>query len=143
MTEALQDILETYLDVGYTDIEWFWKSTLSEIIQLLEAAQRRLQREQKRREADTRQQAIMYRNLSLQTGESVACLFDKKKRTLTPLSEYYPGLFEKEEEKAKEMSLETYTAVWEDFAYRYNAWRRKTRGGGDGHHGEPEQRHND
>lgn len=127
MTEALHDILRTYLDVGYTDIQGFWQLTLPEIVELLQAAQRKLQREQQRKENETKQQAIMLRNLSLQTGESVACLFDKNKRTLTPLSEYYPGLF-KAEEIQQEVSLETYTALWEDYAYRYNERMKRKRG---------------
>jgi len=128
MTEALHDILATYLDVGYQDVRGFWTMTLPEIVALLESAKRRLKREQQMRENETRQQAIMFRNLSLQTGESVACLFDKNKRTLTPLSEYYPSLF-KHEDEVKEMSLEAYTALFEDYAYRHNERMKKKRGG--------------
>lgn len=83
------------------------------------SAERRLERERKTKENELKQQIILLRNLSLQVGEAVSCLFDKKKRTLTPLSEYYPGLFNPIEE-TNEMSLESYTDMFEDFAYRHN-----------------------
>ena len=126
MTEALHDILATYLDVGYQDVKGFWTMTLPEIVALLESAKRRLKREQQMRENETRQQAIMFRNLSLQTGESVACLFDKNKRTLTPLSEYYPSLF-KHEDEVKEMDIHPYTDLFVDWCERANIEREKKR----------------
>ena len=128
MTDLLYSLLRTYLDAGYHDVQGFWHCTLSEITALLEAAVRRIQREQRRQENETKQQIIMLRNLSLQTGESVACLFDKRKRELTPLSAYYPGLFEDSSQR-EEMSLDAYTVLFEDFAYRHNARRKKQKGG--------------
>lgn len=105
--------------------------TLSEITALLEAAVRRINRDKAKQEAGAKQQIIMLRNLSLQTGESIACLFDKNRRQLTPLSAYYPGLFGAES-SGSEMSLEKYTVMFEDFAARHNL-RHVQRGGATPH----------
>ena len=112
-----------YLDIGYTDIIGFWSLSLGEISALIEAASRRLKREQKQREADLKQNIIMQRNQALMIGEIVG-----------NIKEFYPGLFT-EEETVKEMDLESYTLLWEDYAYRYNERMKKKRGGGAG---EPE-----
>lgn len=132
MTDILHDILRSYLDAGYTDIQGYWHMTLSEITALLEAAVRRINRDKAKQEAGAKQQIIMLRNLSLQTGESIACLFDKNRRQLTPLSAYYPGLFGAESSGGGEMSLEKYTVMFEDFATRHNL-RHAQRGGATPH----------
>lgn len=129
MTDALYEALRVYLDVGYTDIKEFWHLTLSEISDLIDAANRRFKRDYERRDADIKQQAIMDRNLALQIGEVVACIFSKNKNDITPLYEFYPELFEKERRQSQEMDLETYTYVWEDYAYRVNQERKRMRGG--------------
>lgn len=126
MTETLEDVLRVYLDIGCNDIRGFWHLTLSEISELIDSATRKLEQEKARRDADIKQQVIMLRNLSLQVGEVVACLFDKNKHDLTPLSEYYPGLFT-EEETTNEMDLETYTIIAEDYCYRHNERMKKMR----------------
>ena len=80
----------------------------------------------------------MQRNQALMIGEVVGNLFAKQRRPLTPLHEFYPGLF-KPEESVREMDLEDYTLLWEDFAYRHNERMKKKRGGGEcepGHHTE-------
>ena len=132
MTDILYDILRSYLDAGYTDIQGYWNMTLAEITALLEAAVRRINRDKAQQEASAKQQIIMLRNLSLQTGESIACLFDRNRRQLTPLSAYYPGLFGAESSSGGEMSLEKYTVMFEDFAARQNL-RRAQRGGATPH----------
>jgi hypothetical protein len=101
---------------------------LDEITELIESATRRLTREQKEREADLKQQIIMQRNQALMIGEVVGNIFSKQRHNLTPLHEFYPGLF-KPEETVREMDLETYTELWEDYAYRYNERRKRMRGG--------------
>lgn len=105
--------------------------TIGEIIALIKAASRRIERERRMEEARTKRQIIMLRNLALQIGETVACLFTSEKRSLVPLSTYYPDLFGVKEEQA-EVSLETYTAMFEDFAARRNMQRAK-RGGATPH----------
>lgn len=129
MTDALFEAMRVYLDVGYTDIKGFWHLTLSEITELIDSANRRFKREHEKREADIKQQAIMDRNLALQIGEVVACIFSKNKSDITPLYEFYPDLFEAEKKRATEMDLETYTYLWEDYAYRVNQERKRMRGG--------------
>lgn len=105
--------------------------SLAEHALLLQAARWRAQREQEQRKEDMKQHAILLYNLSLQIGESVGLLFDsEKKRSLTPLSTYYPGLFDAEERK-EDMSLETYTEMFVDFAERQNIRRHKMKGGDD------------
>ena len=123
MTDILHDILRSYLDAGYTDIQGYWHMTLSEITALLEAAVRRITHDKAKQEAGAKQQIIMLRNLSLQT--------DKNRRQLTPLSAYYPGLFGAES-SGGEMSLEKYTVMFEDFAARHNL-RHAQRGGATPH----------
>lgn len=118
-----------YLDCGYTDIHGFWQLSLDEIATLIDAASRRLKREQQMREADVKQQIIMQRNQALMIGEIVGNIFSKERHNLTQLHEFYPGLF-KPEETVREMDLETYTELWKDFAYRHNERRRKQRQGG-------------
>jgi hypothetical protein len=131
--------LDVYLDIGYTDIIGFWRLSLGEIAALIDAASRRLKREQKQREADLKQNIIMQRNQALMIGEVVGNIFSKQKHPLTPLKEFYPGLFT-EEETEREMDLESYTLLWEDYAYRYNERMKKKRGGGAG---EPERHHSE
>ena len=127
MTEALMQILRVYLDCGYSDQESFWRMTLPEIFELLSSAERRLKREQKMREIEMKERIVTMRNLALQTAEGVACLFDKNKKTIRGLDEYYPTLFK--DEMRQEMSLENYTDLFLDFAYRHNQTRKRMKGG--------------
>jgi hypothetical protein len=103
--------------------------SLDEIALLIDASTRRIKRELNQREADLKQQIIIQRNHALMIGEVVGNIFSKQKRPITPLKEWYPGLFT-EEETEKEMDLESYTLLWEDYAYRYNERMKKRRGGG-------------
>lgn len=122
--------MTVYLDAGYSDIEKFWSMSIPEVMLLLESAKRRIERQQKEHEAITKQQIIMLRNLALQTTEGIASLFDKNKRHLTGLEEYYPGLFGDEtgsgsNGKEKEMDSETYAKMFMMWAYQRNAERHK------------------
>jgi hypothetical protein len=106
---------------------------------MLQSKQRQIDRERKQKEADAKAEIIMLRNQSFQIGEIIQLLFDKKKKDVTPLGVYYPDLFP-ETSKQKEMSLETYTDLFLDFAIRTNYMRRLQRGeelnGGDRHNPE-------
>ena len=86
-----------FLDAGYGP-EYFWELSFGEVSDLLESYARRKEHEQKKREAELKDQIMLLFNQALQIGNVVGRLMDNKVAIRLP-KEYYPELFGNEEEK--------------------------------------------
>ena len=120
-----------FLDAGYGP-EYFWELSFGEVSDLLESYARRKEHEQKKREAEQKDQIMLLFNQALQIGNVVGRLMDNKVAIRLP-KEYYPELFGNEEEKTnfteqedagdkRKLSpeMELHKARMDDFIFRHN-----------------------
>ena len=106
-----------FLDMGYTP-SLFWDSSLLEIYDLMESYNRRKKNEMKELEEKLKAEISLNAVLARQIGQYVASLFNKEVQ-LTPLNNFFPSLFEEDEEEVdNDMAL--YKARMEEFAFRHN-----------------------
>lgn len=100
----------------------FWDSSLQEIYDFMESYGRQQQRKSEEYTSELKSRALLNSVLAKQIGEYVACMFNKD-ATVTPIHEWFPTLFSKEEfeEQNQEVNMALYKAQMEDFAFRHNS----------------------
>lgn len=103
--------------MGYSP-SLFWDSSLLEIYDLMESYNRRKKNEMKELEEKLKAEISLNAVLARQIGEYVASLFNKEVQ-LTPLNNFFPSLFEEDEEEVDNY-MALYKARMEEFAFRHN-----------------------
>ena len=110
ISEYIEELYLKFLDMGYTPSS-FWDSSLLEIYDLMDSYNRRKKNEMKELEEKLKAEISLNSVLARQIGEYVASLFNKEVQ-LTPLNNFFPSLFEEDEEE-----------VNKDMAYIRLGWR--------------------
>ena len=103
--------------MGYTP-SLFWDSSLLEIYDLMDSYNRRKKNEMKELEEKLKAEISLNSVLARQIGEYVASLFNKEVQ-LTPLNNFFPSLFEEDEEDRGLPALRTLQVdvpVWSGYA---------------------------
>lgn len=112
----------------------FWRSTIGEVIDLIESEARIQKRKQEERLAAVKDEINLLFVQALQIGNVIG--HDNDTPIMTP-ADYYPDLFKEdavEERSGDKMSpeMELYKAKMSDYAWRHNKELEKERGKGDG-----------
>lgn len=112
------------MDAGYGP-DLFWSLSIDEIVDLLESYGRKVETEQKKRMAATKDQVMLLWNQNMQLINLMNHSHHPGEVPLRTPAQYYPELFgeeaqelDEEEQKANEMVL--HKARMEEYAYRHN-----------------------
>lgn len=120
VTDWLWELYSVFLNTDYAPY-LFWELSLDEILDMLESYDRR-------KKAEFRRKAEFNMVQAMQTAEFISVLFqtDKSKIKVTPLSEYFPKLFPRNQETTGEndnqmsRELAVNKAKMEEFAFWHN-----------------------
>lgn len=126
MTGLISQLYLQYIDAGYS-CDSFWTSGLDEIRDCLNSYIRRMEAEEKRRDAELKSLAEMLYTQALQIGNIIGSMMPSRTKVeIYPLSYYYPRWF-KDAEKPDAQMLE-YKARMENFVHYHNMRFEQTRG---------------
>ena len=121
-----------FLDAGYTP-SLFWDSSMDEVIDLIDSARRRKKADVEQYNLEKKFEIQMLEVQAQQIMEYISLLLpgDDKQQRITPLSKFYPFLFEDKEnnvdKKQAEQQLALHKARMEDFMF----WNNQKFKGGD------------
>lgn len=117
-----------FLDCGYSP-PLYWSLGIDEITDLVESYGRRMEHEQERRRADTKDEIMLMWNQCQQLMNMAAHSMHPQDVELKPPHEYYPDLFKEEAETSEEEKtkneLALHKARMEEYAYRHNRARER------------------
>lgn len=131
-TDVLWEVYPVFLDAGYTP-SLFWDSSMDEVIDLIDSARRRKKADVEQYNLEKKLEIQMLKVQAQQIVEYISLLLpgDDKQQRLTPLSKFYPFLFEDKEnnvdKKQAEQQLALHKARMEDFMF----WNNQKFKGGD------------
>lgn len=107
-----------FLDAGYGP-DFFWTLSIGEVVDLLHAYVRQQERRQEERKSITKDLTYALYIQAQQIIDALAAGLQKDAR-LTPLSKWYPDLFEESSEKQVNAELMRYQAQMENYAAAFN-----------------------
>lgn len=124
MTDILWELYPKFLDYGYAP-SLFWESSFGEVVDILESSRRRREAEDERELERIKTEAILNQIQARQIVEFISLSLPGNESKPTPLSKYFPTLFENNEEEENNTELELNKARMKEYAFWHNRRRKE------------------